>query len=50
MNWIHEFWITNFPIFDDVYFVYYFLDVITIMMFFRIVFSVPSLILGIKKK
>lgn len=41
--WIHEFWTTNFPQFvSDCYFIYYILDVMSIVVFFKLLFALPG--------
>lgn len=45
MNFIHEFWTTNFPFFSDVQFIYYFLDVATIWVFVESLLILPRMLL-----
>lgn len=47
--WIHEFFITNFPMFqENAYFVYYILDLMGIVCFFKILFTLPSYLLNVR--
>lgn len=49
--WIHEFWIQFFPQFmDNAYFIYYFLDLVGILIFFRVMFSLPAFVLNLKER
>lgn len=43
--YIHEFWTSLFPMFDDCQFIYYMLDVLTIMVVIRAILSLPDYIL-----
>ena len=45
MSFIHTFWTTNFPFFNDVQFIYYFLDLATIMTFVDCILLVPIMLL-----
>lgn len=48
---IHQFWIDNFPYFlNDAYFIYYILDLVSIISFLKIIFAFPSYLLGFSKK
>lgn len=44
--WIHEFFVENFPMFqENAYFVYYILDLMGIIGFFKIMLALPSLLM-----
>lgn len=45
MQFIHNFWTTNFPMFQDVQFIYYFLDCATIWVFIQCVLLIPKILL-----
>ena len=45
MSFIHTFWTTNFPFFNDVQFVYYFLDIATIWVFIESLLILPKMLL-----
>lgn len=48
---IHQFWIDNFPYFlNDAYFIYYILDLVSIISFLKIFFALPSYLLGFSRK
>lgn len=40
---LHNFWVEQAPMFNDFQVVYYILDLVTILAFFRILFSLSSL-------
>lgn len=49
--WIHEFWLQYFPQFmTDCYFIYYILDFASILIFFKVMFSLPSYLMGMRKR
>lgn len=44
--WLHEFWTTNFPQFvEQAYFIYYILDLMSIVVFFKLMFALPGYML-----
>lgn len=45
MDFIHNFWTTNFQMFVDVYFIYYFLDIATILVFIKAILVIPKMLL-----
>lgn len=45
MNFIHEFWTTNFPFFNDIQFIYYFLDIATIYVLIECILIIPKMLL-----
>lgn len=48
---MHEFWITMFPVFKESYeFVYYILDLFSILALLRIFFELPTFCLGFTGK
>lgn len=40
----HDFWMEQLPFFSDFQIMYYVMDLITILVFFRLLFSLPELI------
>lgn len=40
---LHEFWVNQCPFFNDFYAMYYVLDLLTILIFFRLLFSLADL-------
>lgn len=49
MQFIHTFWTTNFPMFNDVQFIYYFLDVATIVVLIDAILLIPKMLLKPRK-
>lgn len=48
---IHEFWETLFPQFqNNAEFLYYFLDIVFVMVFIKIILSLPKLLLNDSKR
>ena len=48
---IHQFWIDNFPYFvNDAYFIYYILDLLSIITFLKIIFALPGYFFGFNRK
>lgn len=48
---LHAFWIETFPYFiSDAYFIYYILDLLSILTFLKIIFALPGFMLGFSKK
>lgn len=46
----HDFWVQQLPFFQDFYAMYYVLDLFTFIVFFRLLFSISSLVFpGVKK-
>lgn len=41
---LHDFWINQLPFFSDFQIMYYVMDLITILVFFRLLFSISELI------
>lgn len=41
---LHDFWVNQLPFFSDFQIMYYVMDLITIMVFFRLLFSLSELI------
>lgn len=46
---IHSFWVEQLPQFADQQFIYYFLDIITILTILRFMFEFPRLLLNRKR-
>ena len=48
---IHQFWVETFPFFEnDAFFIYYILDLVSIISFLKIIFAFPGYLLGFSKK
>lgn len=45
MGFIHDFWVNNFPMFSNLQFIYYFLDLCTIMVLIKSILIIPRLVL-----
>ncbi len=49
LMWIHEFWLQQCPFFiDDLYFMIYVLDVVSIFIFFKVFLTIMPYMLGIR--
>lgn len=46
---IHSFWVQMLPQFQDQQFIYYFLDVITVLTFLRFILEVPRMFFNNKR-
>ena len=45
MGFIHDFWVNNFPMFSNLQFIYYFLDLCTIMVLIKSILIIPRMVL-----
>lgn len=48
LMWIHEFWTTQCPFFNDVQFIYYILDLASILIFFKIVITIVPYMIHVR--